>query len=148
MRTGERHGAKDVQEKEHGEARRQRPQRLQGQGRMAARKAVAVAVFVLAAVAQLGAQILTNIRVEWDPNPAAENVTSYTVVLNGAAPVTVAASACSATVCGAPFTGLPLGTHTVTVTAVNEWGAAAAAPVTFTINVPTVVKNVKAKKAS
>ncbi len=105
-------------------------------------------VGVAVLVAQLGAQNpLTNVIVQWDPNPTADNVTGYLVTVDGGAPVSITLGACSASTCQAPVNGLPLGTHTIGVQAVNEWGTSAGTPVTFNINIPTVVKTVKVKKA-
>ncbi len=152
---GERHGAENVQDEARREAWREGARRLQGERRMAPKQAVrraralvlavlGVALLVAVTSAQV-VGVLTNVTVQWDPSPAAENVTSYTVTVDGNA-ITQAAT-CTATVCQVGVNGLQLGAHTVTVAAVNEWGTSSPTTATFTITVPTQVKNVKAKKS-
>lgn len=58
---------------------------------------------------------------QWNPNPAGDNVTSYQVVVDGAAPVTIPLTACAGTpvICSTPVTLNALGAHTASVAAVN-----------------------------
>lgn len=82
----------------------------------------------------LEAQSLPVMRnLQWDPNAASDAVTFYTVVQDGGAPVTIDPATCTATVCSTPITFTAAGTHTLSVTATNEW--ATSLPTTITVNV-------------
>ncbi len=157
-KDGDRHGeAKDVQEKGFSEAQGARPERLQGpwgipdqRGKKAAAFASAVVLAVGFFAARLLAQTTIPLDVTWDPNPAADNVTSYLVTLtggpNGIPPQTIPAGSCSASQCVAHFTGVSLGNYQAAVTATNEWGTSPAGIGNLAITIPVVVKNVKGKK--
>jgi hypothetical protein len=57
---------------------------------------------------------------QWDPAPAAEGVTSYTMTLDGGAPITVAPTVDPACSCiRTPLTIPAFGSHTVAITATN-----------------------------
>lgn len=56
----------------------------------------------------------------WNPNPASENVVSYTVQLDGATPVVVLASACTPTQCSTTISVPTFGAHTITDFATNQ----------------------------
>ena len=81
---------------------------------------------------------------QWDPAPASEGVTSYTLTLDGGAPVTVAPTLDQSCSCiRTPITIPAFGAHTVSITATNlllstdpASGQQSSAPavVTFSLN--------------
>jgi hypothetical protein len=86
------------------------------------------------------AQSPIAVRIQWDPNPASDGVTSYTVVVDGGSPITVLPTACTTTVCtlGA---SLSIGSHTVSVSATNDWGTGPATTLVKALIVPGAPKN-------
>lgn len=66
----------------------------------------------------------------WDANPASEQVTSYTVRLDGVVIGTPATP-------GQPFTIATAGAHTLSVTAANVWGVGPTATLAFTVVLPS-----------
>ncbi len=90
------------------------------------------------------AQFPATITVMWDANPAAENVTSYTLKLDGNAGVAVdPGTRCSATLCTQQMTVTSIGQHTLTLTASNMWDVSAPAVLTFTASTPGKSQNLK-----
>jgi hypothetical protein len=89
----------------------------------------AIAALILAACAivtrpgsvTLYAQTLpAQIHAQWDPPAAADNVTSYTMTLDGGAPITVPATVDPSCTCiRTPLTVPAFGAHTVSVVANN-----------------------------
>lgn len=61
-----------------------------------------------------------TVQYQWSPNPASENVVSYSVTLDGGAAVIVPAASCSATVCSTPVSVGSFGSHISTVLATNQ----------------------------
>ena len=55
----------------------------------------------------------------WNPNAVADNVIDYQVTLDAGTPLTMLASACSATVCSQAISLTAFGSHTVSVVARN-----------------------------
>lgn len=100
------------------------------------------ALFASVAIAQ---QPTITARAQWDPNPAGDAVTSYSLSVDGGAPITVPASVCTATLCEQSVT-VPLGSHTFSVAAVNQWGASSVTAVTVTIAPPIAPKNLRIVK--
>jgi hypothetical protein len=88
----------------------------------------------------------TSVRVQWDPNSAIDNVLSYSLVIDTAAPINVALTSCTATVCESAQT-VPNGNHTFSVSAVNQWGATATT-VTQVIAPPLPPKNLRIIKGA
>jgi hypothetical protein len=100
-------------------------------------------------IIQVEAQTLPyNMKAGWDNNPATDNVTSYSILIDGQKAVTVDPSVCTPTRCN---TVVPVGTagqHTISIFATNQFGDGAVvgcASCAFTINiaVPTAVQNFK-----
>ena len=118
-----------------------------------------LAVLALAACASVGlvlyAQTLPRpATVTWNPNAAADNVVDYQVTLDAGAPLTVLATACTATTCTQAISLPTLGAHTVSVLARNlalstdptSLQASAPTTVTFTLSgVPGRATNVTVK---
>ena len=74
----------------------------------------------LAALPVLYAQALPVVLVaSWNPNPASDTVLDYQVTLDGGAPVTVPASACTLTLCSTPISVGAFGAHTAVLVARN-----------------------------
>jgi len=112
-----------------------------------------IALFVVLLGVSLQAQTTVNLQIQWNPNPAADNVTAYNVTLVNAAggatiPTIVISpgSACSPVFCVATFNNIPMGNFTASVTATNEWGTGLAGQATITIVIPSQVQNVRGKK--
>lgn len=55
----------------------------------------------------------------WNPNPTADNVTQYKLVLDGGTQQTVPLTACTATLCSVMFTIPTFGAHSLSVFAQN-----------------------------
>lgn len=114
------------------------------------KKSLLLLAFLLLSSA-VQAQSLTLI-VQWDPNLAADAVTSYQVTLTSAGsintipPQTVASVSCTATLCQATFLNVSQGNYTASVIATNEWSTSPAGIATITITFPGQVKNVRGKK--
>ena len=72
----------------------------------------------------------------WDPNPAADAVTNYTVRQDG-----VVLGNPTGTTQAVTFT--TVGTHTLTVTATNLWGTSAPATLVVNVVVPAVPGNMR-----
>jgi hypothetical protein len=108
-----------------------------------------LAALVLAAPA--AAQQTANIQVGWNANPSTDSVITYLVMIDKGPGIAVPAS----TTCPPPapncvvvVPNVPMGTHTVVIYAVNDWGEAPGSePVTFTIGLPTQVKGVTVSPA-
>lgn len=83
-----------------------------------------------------------TVRVQWDPNPASDGVTQYSLVVDGGAPLTVLPSVCTVSVCEQSIV-VSLGSHTATVTATNQWGTGPATAVTTVIAPPGAPKNLR-----
>ena len=60
-----------------------------------------------------------TVHPQWTPNPASENVVQYVITLDGINPVTVLASACSATLCSAAVSVPAFGSHVSSLIAQN-----------------------------
>lgn len=107
-----------------------------------------IALSCAACIEQLYAQSFPlSVKVQWDPNPTSDNVTNYIVVFNGGAPVTIASSACTATLCEVPGFVVPAaGSYTAQVTAVNYWGSSASTTISVQVSVPGKSSNVKITK--
>lgn len=104
----------------------------------------------LGGVASIGgvvavAQSSVTVRVQWDPNPTTDAVTSYGLAVDGGTAVAVPASVCTSSLCEQSMTLSP-GSHTFSVTATNQWGTSAATAVTVTITPPGPPKNVRIVK--
>ena len=75
---------------------------------------------------------------QWDPPPAADNVTNYQVTLDGGAPMNVAPIVNTTCACiQTPITLATAGTHTVSVVAQNQ--ALSTDPATIQSSAPTSV---------
>jgi hypothetical protein len=60
-----------------------------------------------------------TVHPQWSQNPSIENIVSYVVTLDGGSPVSVLASACSATLCTAAVSVPAFGAHVSSVVAQN-----------------------------
>jgi len=80
-----------------------------------------------------------QVRVEWDPNAAGDNVTSYGFKIDSAPVIVVPLTACTASSCGFNFNITAEGPHTVVISATNSWGTQNAGGVTFTARAPAIV---------
>jgi hypothetical protein len=91
----------------------------------------------------LSAQIVfpISVTVGWTPNLSTDNVTQYTVNLNGLTNITVDPSSCINNECTAKL-NLSTASNTITITAVNQWGSASSA-LNFTVANPGKPGNVK-----
>lgn len=97
-----------------------------------------------------------TVKAYWTPNPASDNVTSYSMTLDAGTPVSVPGIAINDTNC--PVATNPqgcilqtasvatAGQHTVCVSAVNAWGTSAPACVTVNISNPGAIVWVKVTK--
>jgi hypothetical protein len=97
----------------------------------AARLSVAIVVLLLAGcivslhphapgVVVYAQTVPTIVHAQWAPNAAADNVTGYTVVVDGGAPLAVPAALDATCSCiQAPLSLSTFGSHTVSVTASN-----------------------------
>ena len=75
--------------------------------------------------------------VTWNPNAAVDNVVDYQVSLDAGAPLTVLATACTATTCSQAISLPTLGAHTVSVVARNL--AISTEPTSLQASAPTTV---------
>lgn len=83
-----------------------------------------------------------TVRVQWNPNPAVDNVTSYTLVVDGGSPISVLPSACTPTVCEQTVT-VTFASHTFAITATNQWGTSPTTTVTENLSIPNAPTNVR-----
>ena len=90
-----------------------------------------LAVVLLLTGVSLNAQFPVNITAVWDPNPAADNVTNYSLSVNGNN-INVPTSNCNVTECTQVITVPSAGTYTLELRAYNFWGSSL--PTTFTFN--------------
>jgi hypothetical protein len=87
------------------------------------------------------------VHAQWAPNPASDNVTSYVVVVDSDAPITVAPTVDATCACvQAPITLNAFGNHTVTFKAVNQM--LSTDPASAQTSAPTVVSFALNKPAS
>ena len=110
------------------------------------RKSISIGVVVLSLgsylffsdrIIKIRAQALPITRTAtWDANPANENVTNYTVTLDGAAVGNPTGNTQQVV-----FT--TVGMHELKVTATNLWGTSTAATLNINVIVPTSPKNTK-----
>ncbi len=85
---------------------------------------------ILASVS-LSAQ--TQRYIAWDPNPASDNVTYYTLTFDSTV-FSVPPAVDGACACVRQAVTIGAGPHTATVTATNLWGTSAATTLTFNAN--------------
>ena len=100
---------------------------------------VALALWSLVGAAQ------TTHYVQWDPNPATEQVTQYTLVYDATSGQTVAPTVDPTCACIQAPVSVTAGSHTVSVTATNQWGTSAATTLTFNANPAGKVVNIRIK---
>ena len=102
------------------------------------RTSLVVAVMLMLGMSIGAAQTFPlTVKAYWSPNPIAEGVTSYTLAVDGGAPVTVPNTSTNDTNCPvatypsgcimAPVTIAASGQHTFAVVAVNPWASSAPA---------------------
>jgi hypothetical protein len=106
---------------------------------------LALFIALLFVPAVVSAQASMTVRVQWDPNTSADGVTTYTLTVDGGAPVSVPAASCTATLCEQSVS-VPLGPHTFAVTATNAWGTSAATSVVQVVAPPLPPKNLRIVK--
>jgi hypothetical protein len=82
-------------------------------------KIIFVCLFLLFCSNVVRAQVPATVNAHWNPNPATDNVTQYTIILDSAAPVVVPITACTATDCVQALTVPTFGLHSVNLTAQN-----------------------------
>ena len=101
-------------------------------------------ILVLVLLSTISSAQVSNItvRVQWNPNSPSDNVTEYTLVVDGGAPIVVLPAACDVTVCEQAVT-LTFASHTFSLTATNQWGTSAASVVTENLSIPGVVSNIR-----
>lgn len=116
-------------------------------------KAILIALLVVIAalvgcVPVLYAQSFpVTVTVLWDPNPATEQVTSYTVKLDGGAGTAVdPGTKCTATVCSQQLVIPAAGAHTLEVSASNVWGSSPPLTLAFTAASPGKSGNLRFTK--
>jgi hypothetical protein len=83
-----------------------------------------------------------NVRLSWDANPPADNVTSYLAQLDAEPVVTVTPPALETI-----LVVKAAGSHTFRVSAVNMWGTSAPASLTVVVVPPGTPTNPRATKA-
>ena len=115
-----------------------------------------VGVLVLFAVTLSAQTFPLTVKAYWNPNPVADAVTSYTLAVDGGAPVTVPNISTNDTNCPiatypsgcimAPVTIATSGQHTFVVSAVNPWATSAPATITVNISSPGQIVWVKVAK--
>ncbi len=112
---------------------------------------------ILLASASLSAQTFPlTVKAYWNPNPVSDNVTGYTIALDGGAPVAIGPASTNDTNC--PIAQYPSGCilatlsipasgqHTFAVVAINQWASSAPLSVTVNINGPGQIVWVKLTK--
>lgn len=112
------------------------------------KKILIASLLVLGFASLARAQAITLI-VQWDANPASDNVSSYTVTLSatGATTIPPQTVTCSSTTCSASFTNISPGfIYNALVVATNEWGNSIPGTASISVTVPVQVKNIKGKK--
>lgn len=96
---------------------------------------------VLTPIATIEAQSFpVTVHAEWSLNPAGDNVTSYSVTLDGGTPTTVQPvlnAACSCVKSGT-FSIADSSAHSVSVVAVNQWGQSAPLALAFQVKIAAV----------
>ena len=109
-----------------------------------------ILLFVVLFSVAMQAQSTVTLVIQWDPNPASENIVSYNIQITGSstppAQVVTPGAACNATVCQAFFNNVPIGNYTASVAATNEWGSGPAGTGTISMTIPTAPKNVRGRK--
>lgn len=89
----------------------------------------------------------TTVTVMWDPNPASEQVTSYTVKLDGGAGTAVdPGTKCTATACSQQVVIPAAGAHTLEVSASNVWGSSPPLTLAFSAASPGKSGNLRFTK--
>lgn len=67
----------------------------------------------------LRAQVPATLTATWTPNPASDNVISYKLALDAAAPAVVQTTACTVTLCTTTLTVVSFGAHVASLRATN-----------------------------
>ena len=98
-----------------------------------------VALLVLTATLQGQA----TLKVQWEPNPAADEVTYYTLEVDGSA-YTLTPSVDETCACIQQLVDFTLGTHTLSVTASNEWGTSDPLTLTFDLEETELLRGMNA----
>ncbi len=114
-------------------------------------------LFVVLASVSLSAQTFPlTVKAYWLPNATNENVTGYTIALDGGSPVSVGPAATNDANC--PVTQYPAGCilalvsipasgqHTFAIIAINQWNSSPPLTVTTNINAPGQIVWVKVTK--
>lgn len=83
-----------------------------------------------------------TVKVQWDPRPAGEAVTQYTLVVDSGAPLVVLPAACTATVCEQVVT-VAFASHTFSLAATNQWGTGPSSTTTSNLSIPGAVVNMR-----
>lgn len=117
-------------------------------------------VLLLVVLVLLGAQLPTSaqtgtlVKLQWDVNPPSENVQSYTLIVDSAAPVSIPPTVVASCTCIEVQRTLALGSHTVKASAVNllistDPGSVQEGPIltaTFTLNPAGNISNFRVRK--
>ena len=106
------------------------------------RRVCLVLVLILCPVLTFAQVANITVKVQWSPNPAADAVTQYTLVVDSGAPLVVLPAACTATVCEQAVT-LSFASHTFSLTATNAWGTSPPATATVNLSIPGAPGNLQ-----
>ena len=111
------------------------------------RRAIGLAILLVILGTALAGAALTypvTAYVAWDQNPSTDQVTSYTLSLDGATvSVTDPLSCGGTTSCKQPLSVPNSSPHTACVTATNLWGTSSPSCVTFIAAAPGQSRNLK-----
>lgn len=92
-----------------------------------------------------GDRFPVNVNVLWDMNADSDAITFYTFRYDAVAPVTVTSDKCvvATRTCSTPLTVNDNNEHTIAITATNQWGTSDPTTLTFRINNPKKVTNIR-----
>lgn len=103
---------------------------------------VVLLLVLVCGAARLAAQ--TTHYIQWDPNPASDNVTFYTLTFDGTV-FTVPPTVDTTCACVQQAVAVTAGSHTASITATNVWGTSLPTVLTFNANPAGKVVNVRVK---
>jgi hypothetical protein len=121
------------------------------------RRILLIGFLVLTGAGALMAQTFPlTVKTYWNPNPATDSVTGYTLIVDGGSPVAIGPVATNDSNCLiaqyptgciiAPIAILVAGQHTFVVTATNQWGTSAPSTLIVNINSPGQIIWIKVAK--
>ncbi len=120
------------------------------------RNVLVALLFALVPLAGSAQTFPLTVKAYWNPNPVSDNVTGYTIALDGGSPVSIGPASTNDVNCPmaqypagcilAPLSVPAAGQHSFVVIAVNQWGNSLPLTVSANINSPGQIVWVKLTK--